>query len=306
MTLVPTPRAQSVSQLIGGLLGVTLLAVLGCSGGGGKTLAVVNGDVITEQDVSHRMTKLPASYRQALGGDRHRLLEEMVMETLLFQEARKRGLDRDPQVRELLVEAKRQIMIGRLMEQEGQRQGAVTDQDIAAYYEQNKAQFSQPERWRASQILVPTEAQAKQVLERLGKGESFDTVAQEVSQDPSKTKGGDLGYFSRGQLIPEFEEAVFQLRVGQTSGIVKTSLGYHVIYLVDHQPAQQRGLGDVKEQVAQDLQSRRQRSHADRFINELRKQAHVFIREDEARAKPAATPDRHDAPASVPATPTSQ
>ncbi len=276
------------SRVAGGLLGALLLAAVGCSGAGGKTLAVVNGDVITDTEVSRRMEKLPASYRQALGSDRRRLLEEMVLETLLFQEARKRGLDRDPQVRELLVEAKRQIMIGRLMEQEGQRQGSVTDQEIAAYYEQNKAQYAQPERWRVSQILVPTEPQAKEVLERLGKGEPFDKVAQAVSQDPSKSKGGDLGYFSRGQLIPEFEEAVFQLKTGQTSGIVKTSLGYHVIYLADHQPAQQRGLSDVKEQIAQDLQSRRGRSRTDRFISELRKQAHVFIRDDELRVKPAA------------------
>lgn len=287
------------------LLGALLLAAVGCSGAGGKTLAVVNGDVITEQAVNHRMERLPASYRQALGGDRRRLLEEMVLETLLFQEARKRGLDRDLQVRDLLAEARRQIMIGRLMEQEGQRQGSVTDQEIAVYYEQNKGQYAQPERWRVSQILVPTEAQAKQVLERLGKGEPFDKVAQEMSQDPSKSKGGDLGYFSRGQLIPEFEEAVFQLKTGQTSGVVKTSLGYHVISLVDHQPAQQRGLSDIKEQIAQDLQSRRERSRTDRFISELRKQAHVFIRDDELRTKPAVKPDTREAPA-APAAPAKQ
>src|SRR3989338_1115726 len=306
MTPMLPHRVVSLATLL-----VTGLLLTGCSGRGGKTVAVVTGQVITEADVAHRMTKLPASYRQALGGNQRRLLEEMVLETLLFQEARKRGLDRDPLVQELLTEAKRQIMIGRLMEQEGQREGPVGDPAVAEYYDQHKAEFSQPERWRVSQILVPTEPQAKQVLDRLGRGESFGGVAEELSQDPSKTKGGDLGYFSRGQLIPEFEEAVFQLKVGQTSGVVKTSLGYHVISLADHQLPQQRGLGDVREQIVQDLQSRRGRSRVDQFVGQLRRQAHVFIRDDAAQASAAASPDGGagddqpkaipDAPAAVPA-----
>lgn len=284
------------ARLLAAALG--LLSVAGC--GKDQVLAVVNGQAITESDVSHRMAKLPASYRQALSGNRRRLLEEMVLEALLFQEARKRGLDRDSQVRELLTEAKRQIMVGRLLELEGQRQDQVTDQEIAEYYDQNKAQFAQPERWRASQILVPTEAEAKAVLDRLGRGESFGSVAEAVSQDPTKSKGGDLGYFSRGQLIPEFEEAAVQLQVGQTSGVVKTSLGYHVVMLADHQSAQQRGLGDVREQIAQELKSRRARSTSDRFVGELRKQAHVLIRDDESQA---AAPRRPEAPEAAPAVP---
>lgn len=278
--------------------GLCLLGAAGC--GRDTVLAVVNGQSITESDVSQRMAKMPASYRQALSGNRRRLLEEMVLETMLFQEARKRGLDRDVQVRELLSEAKRQIMVGRLLELEGQRQAQVTDQDITEYYEQNKAQFAQPERWRARQILVPTEAQAKDVLDRLGKGEPFEKVAEAVSQDPTKSKGGDLGYFNRGQLIPEFEEAARALQVGQTSGVIKTSLGYHVILLTDHQAAQQRGLNDVREQIVQELKSRHARAKSDRFVAELRKQAHVFIRDDEARA---GAPNRAETPEATPTAP---
>lgn len=301
MTPMPPLRFASLVTLV--LAGLFLT---GCGGRGGKTVAVVNGQVITDADVARRMAKLPASYRQALGGNQRRLLEEMVLETLLFQEARKRGLDRDPLVQELLTEAKRQIMIGRLMEQEGQREGPVGDQEVAEYYNQHKAEFAQPERWRVSQILLPTEVQAKEALDRLGRGESFGAVAQELSQDPSKTKGGDLGYFSRGQLIQEFEEAVFQLKVGQTSGVVKTSLGYHVIYLADHQPPQQRGLGDVREQIVQDLQSRRGRSRVDQFVGQLRRQAHVFIRDDTAQTSAPVSTDQdagEDQPQAVPDAP---
>ena len=264
---------------------------------GGKALAVVNGQPITEQDVTERLAKLSPAYRQALGNDRHRLLEEMVLEVLLLQEASRRGLDRDQEVRRLLLEARKQIMIGRLLEREAREKTQVADQEIAEFYEANKEQFAQPERWRASQILVNTEEQAKQAMDRLGKGEPFEKVATEISQDPSKKRGGDIGFFSKGQLIPEFEEACMQLKVGQTSGIVKTSLGYHVIRLSDHQPAQQRGLSDVKEQIAQELKSRRERSRVDQFVSTIRKQAQVFIRDDSARSTPASS-ESAQAPAS--------
>ena len=287
------------------LLGV-VLATFGCGQQAGKALAVVNGQAITEQDVNARMAKLTPAYRQALGHDRRRLLEEMVLEALLLQEARRRGIDRDPQVQQLLREAKRQIMISRLLEREGRQQAEVTDQAIAAYYEANKAQFVQPERWRASHILVSTEKEARAVIDRLGRGESFEALAAELSQDPSKTRGGDIGYFSRGQLIPEFEAACTQLTVGQTSGVVKSSLGYQVIRLTDHQPMQQRGLMDVKDLIAQELRSQQERARVDRFISQLRQQAHVFIRDDASPPSQKAASPTAPVAATASSVPTSQ
>lgn len=278
----------------------------GCGSSAPQALAVVNGQPITQRDLDARMAKLTPAYRQALGNDRRRLLEEMVLETLLIQEARKRGIERDSQVQTLLQEAKKQIMIGRLLEREGREQVEVSDQEIAAYYERHKTQFAQPERWRASHILVSTEPEAKVVVERLGKGESFEVVAKQVSQDPSKQRGGDIGYFSRGQLIPEFEEACVQLKVGQTSGVVKTSLGHHVIRLVDHQPVQQRALAEVKDRIIQELRSQQERARVDRFLAQVRKSAHVFIREEALPpvqpAQPAAGEPSSPEPPAAPST----
>ena len=277
------------------------LAFLGCGKSAtDKTLAVVNGQVIAERDVETRLAKLTPTYRQALKGDRRRLLEEMVLELLLLQEARTRGLERDPQVVALLQEARKQILIGRLIEQEGRERIQVTDQEIAEYYEQNKAQFTQPERWRASHILVNTEPEAKTVMDRLGRGEPFEQVAGEVSMDPSKKRGGDIGYFTRGQLVPEFEDACVQLRVGQTSGVVKSPLGYHIIQLADHQPAQQRSVADVQEQITQEIRGKQERARVDQFVSGLRKKAQVFLRDDAAlpaQAPPAPSGQETSAPA---------
>lgn len=86
---------------------------------------------------------------------------------------------------------------------------------------------------KASHILVKTEDEAKRILEELKKGASFAKLAQEKSECPSKKKGGDLGWFGRGKMVPEFEKAAFALKKGELSGIVKTKFGYHIIKVTD-------------------------------------------------------------------------
>ncbi|MGI0134938.1 MAG: peptidylprolyl isomerase [Candidatus Micrarchaeaceae archaeon] len=82
---------------------------------------------------------------------------------------------------------------------------------------------------RCAHILVTKESQAKEVLDKLGKGESFGKLAEQYSIDGSRKRGGDLGFFGRGMMVKEFENAAFALEKGQTSGIVRTQFGYHII-----------------------------------------------------------------------------
>lgn len=86
-----------------------------------------------------------------------------------------------------------------------------------------------PDKVHCVHILVKTESEAKAVLERLKKGEKFSVIAQQVSLCPSKKRGGDLGTFTRGKMVKEFENAAFALKKGEISGIVKTQFGYHII-----------------------------------------------------------------------------
>jgi parvulin-like peptidyl-prolyl isomerase len=86
-----------------------------------------------------------------------------------------------------------------------------------------------PDKVRCAHILVKTEQEAKAVLERLSKGEKFANIAQEISLCPSGKKGGDLGTFGRGKMVKEFEVGAFALQKGQTSSLVKTKYGYHII-----------------------------------------------------------------------------
>lgn len=269
-----------------------LLCAFGTGCGSQNTVAaVVNGQVITAGQVGQRMERLNPATRAALGGDKRRLVEEMVMEKLLLQEARRRGVDRDKEVERLFEEAKRQILIGRLIEVLRQSQKVeVTETQVSQFYKTNHALFKEPESVRASHILVNSEEEAKKVLGRLKNGEPFAKVAQEVSVDPTKSRGGDVGYFSKGQLIPEFEKTCENLKVGQTSDPVKTALGFHVILLTDRRPDRERSLEETKEQIRRQLTAQGQQRQVEAVVQELRSKAQVTIREPFAQpAAPAAS-----------------
>lgn len=258
---------------------ILLVSLAGC-GSSGKVAAVVNGQVITVEEVERRVSNLNAAARASFGNDSNRVLEQMVTETLLLQEARRRGLDRDSEVARMMREAHRQILFGRLLEMLGQEgQPAVTEDQIQQFYEQNPERFTQPEEFRASHILVSDAETAQKALARVKAGESLADVAQELSTDPSRTRGGDIGFFSAGQVIPGFTEACQALKPGEISDVVKTPLGYHIILLTERRAAGQRPLDEVRENIRDFLGNQQRQQHVGSVIQELRAKAQINIRE---------------------------
>jgi hypothetical protein len=155
----------------------------------------------------------------------------------------------------------------------------LTDREIADYYEENPDDFSQEEQVHARHILLRVDtdrsaAQAEQQMEvirqRLAAGEDFSALALELSDDPgSKTQGGDLGFFGRGQMIPEFETAAFEAEPGDLVGPVQTSFGYHLIEVLDKQPAGRKSLEEATEEIRTLLLSERTRTAAEAKAHEL-------------------------------------
>ena len=129
-----------------------------------------------------------------------------------------------------------------------------TDDQLKAYFSKNIDRYKTPEQIRASHILVKDKATAEKILAQLKNGADFAALAKKYSQDPgTKDKGGDLGWFSRGQMVKEFADAAFALKnIGDISGIVKTSYGYHIIKLTGRKPAHTPTLDEVKDKVRQD------------------------------------------------------
>lgn len=288
------PRVLSSAVSVSFLLGA---ALTGC-GPGGKVAAVVNGQVITVKELDDRVAKMSAADRQSPGESRPRVLEQMIMESLLIQEARRRGLENDREVKHLIREARRQILFGRLVEQLREEQSAqVGDPEVAAYFEANRADFAEPESTRASHILVNDEETAKKALARVRAGEDFAKVAEEMSTDPSKSNGGDIGFFAKGQVIPEFEEACRKLKTGETSDVVKSSLGYHVIRVEEKKEAHQRTLDEVKDRIRKGLEQQQRQKHLEQVVHDLRSKAQVMVK-DKSPAAPASPAPSQETPGS--------
>jgi peptidyl-prolyl cis-trans isomerase D len=148
----------------------------------------------------------------------------------------------------------------------------VSPQDVQRYYEDNEQQYSSPEQVRASHILLKTEGkddaavkkQAEDLLAKIKGGADFAELATKFSEDGSAKKGGDLDFFPKGQMVPEFEKVAFSLQPGQISDLVKTQFGYHIIKVVEKKPASKRSLEEVKAQIEDQLKQDRAQTEAQR------------------------------------------
>jgi peptidyl-prolyl cis-trans isomerase C len=128
----------------------------------------------------------------------------------------------------------------------------ITDADIKARYDAEIAKLPPVEEVRARHILVKTEDEAKTVIKELGEGKDFAELAKAKSTDPNKSDGGDLGYFKKGMMVPEFEKAAFEMKKGDVSTVpIKTQFGFHVIKVEDKRNAPPPDFDQVKEQVKQ-------------------------------------------------------
>ncbi|MBO0587237.1 peptidylprolyl isomerase [Sporosarcina sp. E16_8] len=126
----------------------------------------------------------------------------------------------------------------------------ITDEDIKAYFEENKESFNEEEQVAASHILVEDEATAKKVAKKLADGEDFATLAKEFSTDTmSAENGGELGLFPRGKMVAEFEDVAFSMKVDAISDPVKTEHGYHIIHVTDKKAAKKAVLSELKEEI---------------------------------------------------------
>lgn len=170
---------------------------------------------------------------------------------------------------------KNQIVIGKINDQIT-KDVKVDDATAKKYYDENIYKFlKKPAKFHASHILVKTEEEAKKVKERLDKKEDFAKVAKEVSLDGSKEKGGDLGEMEYSSVVKPFADAIVKLNKGETSGIVKSEFGYHIIKLTDKETVEFKSFDDVKEQIKKELLSDEKQKAFNNKIEEWKKSGKV-------------------------------
>jgi EpsD family peptidyl-prolyl cis-trans isomerase len=249
----------------------------------GAYLAKVGTTKITEADIDREMKNLP-EFAQKLfegSGGKEKFLDEIIKKELLYQEAMKKGLDKNAEYQKKLEDFKKLTLISVLLEKQIEDKSQVTEQEVKDYYEKHKNELASISQMRASHILVKSEDEALKILARIKKGEDFAKIAEKSSLDTGTAKnGGDLGYFSQGQMVPEFESAAARLKVGEISTPVKTRFGYHIIKVSDKKMGKPIEFEKIKNNIQQRLASEKQKEFFDSYISGLKNQYKVEINKE--------------------------
>ena len=245
----------------------------------GEVLAKVGGEIITVNDFNERISNLPVRYQEVVKKRKHDFLQEIIKDRLLYQEALREGLDKDAEVLKVMEEAKIKILISRLLNDRVDEQCEVTADAIANEYKQNREEYLRPEIMRVSHILVPTREEALGIADELEGGIAFSELARARSIDPTAQRGGDIGYFPKGQLMPEFENACATLKVGEISGPVKTKLGYHIIKLTDRKEPDVKPINEVTEEITVKLKNSLRKEKFNALVKGLKEGTEIEINE---------------------------
>ena len=237
-----------------------------------KILATVGTLTITEREVNEFIARLGqrgAAYNTPEG--RRVVLNQLVGNKLLLLDARRNLYEGEAAFREELNKLKENLLISYAAEK-ALSAVTVSDAEAEKYYEEHKAEFMSGETVNASHILVKTEEEAKKIYEEISSGKkTFEEAAEEYSSCPSKANGGNLGDFGRGQMVPEFDGAVFSMNVGEvTAEPVQTQFGYHLIKLNSKSESKETPYSEIAEQLKAGLLSEKQKAAYDSKINQLK------------------------------------
>jgi peptidyl-prolyl cis-trans isomerase C len=293
---------------------VAALALAACKGGDGKksgpAVAKADSFTITADDFKARLDEQSPFIRARFASlDRKKeFLDNLVKFEVLAAEAKKQGLDKDPDVQTMMKRVMVQKLVQKSFADDAEAAKKISEADLTAYYDQHKDEYHRPAKVRVAQILVKApaagperakqEAEAKKILARVRAEEKkspagFATVAREASQDDAtKPAGGDLGFRSKDELAaqasPQVAEAAFALKDGEVSDLLPTAQGFAIVKRTGWQDPLDRPFDAVKPQIAAKLARERHSKDFDDFVKKLRDDAHVKVDEKALEAIPVA------------------
>jgi peptidyl-prolyl cis-trans isomerase C len=270
-----------------------------------KPVAVINGEVITAGQLDRLYDRIGAQMREqyAKNGGKAAFLENYIRKRLVIQEALKAGYDKQPDVQADLEAARESALFDRYV-RDIVAGPIVTDSEIAQYYKDHPDDFSTPEQVKVRHIVIgPSSQSREEALEQIQKVlaglhaqneaikfsepaatqmrvHNFAEMARKYSQDASAESGGDLGWLSRGQLDPTFEEASFQMQKGKLSGVIQTNFGYHIIFVEDKRAAGTEPFDHVKASIREFLMNQHTAdvvNAVSKLTNELRANSKIAL-----------------------------
>ena len=241
-----------------------------------EVLARVAGEEITAAEVDLFISNLP-KVQQAYAAHpqfRAQCLEQLISVRLFARLGADEKIEETKEFEEIMAGARRDILAQMAMAN-AVKGANVTEEEIAAYYEENKQQFAKPATVGAKHILVEEEGKCAQILESIVNGEkTFEDAAAEFSTCPSGQQGGDLGEFGKGQMVKEFEDAAFAAEVGQIVGPVQTQFGFHLIKVETKNEESVSLLEEVSEGIRKNLLHQKQN---DAFMAKLSELKELYL-----------------------------
>ncbi|MFH1072327.1 MAG: peptidylprolyl isomerase [Nanoarchaeota archaeon] len=275
--------------------------------------ALVNGEKVTLAELDSQYSSLPETYKQLT--TKIDLLNQIIEEKLLLQEVAKNKISvTDDEVttaldnllvknkitRDQLEESlqlqgttlqefmevfKKRLLISKYFNETILKQVRVAEQDSQDYYDMNKDLFVQPEQVNASHILLNTSAEADKIYADVKNGADFEEQARKYSIDPSaQYNGGNLGFFSKGMMVKEFEDAAFALKVGEISKPVKSQFGWHIIKVYDKKESQTIQYEEVKDDILNALEMQKAQDAFDLFLKQLKARSTITVYFNETNA----------------------
>jgi len=235
-----------------------------------KVLVEVNGKPITSENLTRYQRRRGIPKDTDPAQQIKAMIEELINRELIFQDALKKGLDKDKRVKSDIANQRINIIAGAMLKQVSEA-SKVTDKNLKTAYQQHVKKLGGVE-YRARHILLKEETEAKAVIKELNAGANFETLAKSKSTGPSSTSGGDLGWFAPKQMVKPFSDAVAKLKPRQiTKNAVKTQFGWHVIKLEEIRKTPPPSFENLKEQLRMRLQNKGVES----YIASLRKTAKI-------------------------------
>jgi peptidyl-prolyl cis-trans isomerase C len=241
-------------------------------------IAKVNKGAVNESDFLREVGRIPEWARSQFEADagKDKFLDELIKKELIYQHAKKMKLDNNEEYLQKVREFEKLTLVALSLKKEVDDKVRVDETEIRAFFDENKEKFTVGTQIKASHILVKTEDEAIKAHQRVLNGEKFELVAGEVSMDKgSAEKGGDLGFFGRGRMVPEFERVALSLKTGEVSAPVKTRFGYHIIKQTDIQMGDPASFEQSKEAIQRELVNQKRKKYFDALIDKLKAESEI-------------------------------
>jgi peptidyl-prolyl cis-trans isomerase C len=267
-----------------GLLTLALSGILALSTGctppqsEERVVAFVNGKPITQTEFDHEWEDLPdaTKARYEKEGGRHVFLRELVDHELLLQEARKLGLDHSDVIRDRVRRYKEKLLKDELLKDRMKTTVELTKEELDRYYDEHAGELLTSLKVRVAQMLLPNYPAAKDLETQVNRGGDFGKFAQRYSIDyKTKAKGGDLGPYRKGLVIPEVDEVIKTLKPGMVSAPIKTEAGYYLVQITALEPEIIQADQAKRERLRQELLYLKRKQYFDSVIAEIKARAVV-------------------------------